>query len=146
MWRNMMRTAPDPTARVASMYGMFTMLSALERTTRATRGMIGTVIAAMTFAILSSPVPSAATTAIAMTISGKLRRTSISRWTSYDVARGGEPDDDEQMPVRSGVVEEPRKRAGRVRDRRDERNAGGDIPLGVVQRTELQHPRGKAEM
>src|SRR5438132_1626555 len=31
MWRNMMRTAPDPTARVASMYGMFTMLSALER-------------------------------------------------------------------------------------------------------------------
>src|SRR5438094_9246805 len=63
-----------------------------------------------------------------------------------DVARGGEPDDDEQMPVRSGVVEEPRQRAGRVRDRRDERNAGGDIPLGVVQRTELQHPRGKAEM
>src|SRR5438046_1492141 len=82
MWRNMMRTAPDPTARVASMYGMFTMLSALERTTRATRGMIGTVSAAMTFAIWSSPVPSGATTAIAMTSSGKPRRTPSTRGTS----------------------------------------------------------------
>jgi len=49
---------------------MFTMLSALARTIRATRGMIGTVIAAMTFPIFPSPVPSAATTAIAMTIAG----------------------------------------------------------------------------
>src|SRR6185503_9881 len=62
MCRNMMRIAPAPTDRVASMYGICTMLSALERTTRATRGTIGTVIAAMTLTILSSPAPSAATT------------------------------------------------------------------------------------
>src|SRR5712692_12065345 len=79
--RNMIRTAPVPTDRVASMYGISTIASALERTTRATRGMIGTVIAAITFMILSSPVPRAATTAIAMTMSGKLRSTSMSRWT-----------------------------------------------------------------
>ncbi len=78
-----MRTAPEPTARVASMYGMFTMLRALDRTTRATRGMTGTVIAAMTLPILPSPVPSAATTAMAMTMSGKLSRTSIRRWMSW---------------------------------------------------------------
>src|SRR5206468_1910200 len=83
MWRNMMRTAPEPTARVASMYGMFTMLSALERTTRATRGMIGNVIAAMTLPILPSPVPSAATTALAITTRGKLRRTSMRSWLSW---------------------------------------------------------------
>ena len=49
--RNMIRTAPAPTDRVASMYGIRTTESALERTTRATRGMIGTVIAAITFPI-----------------------------------------------------------------------------------------------
>jgi len=59
---------------------MRTTESALERTTRETRGMIGTVIAAMTLPILSSPVPSAATTAIAITMSGNDSSTSMRRW------------------------------------------------------------------
>src|SRR6266542_52728 len=76
---NMMRIAFVPTERVASMYGISTTDSALDRTTRETRGMIGTVTAAMTLAILSSPVPRAATTAMAMTMSGKESRTSMRR-------------------------------------------------------------------
>ncbi len=47
--------------------------------------MIGTVIAAMTLPILSSPVPSAATTAMAMTMSGNESSTSMSRWMSWSV-------------------------------------------------------------
>ena len=50
--------------------------SALERTTRATRGITGNVIATITFSV---PGPSAATTAIAMTIKGNEMSTSMSR-------------------------------------------------------------------
>src|SRR5438034_11792303 len=62
-----------------------------------------------------------------------------------DIPGGGESDDHEEMSVRSVVVEEARQRARRVRDRGHERNAGGDVPLGVVKRSELEDTRGKTE-
>src|SRR3989442_5389599 len=62
-----------------------------------------------------------------------------------DVSRRREADDHEQVSVRSIVVEEAWQRAPRVRDRRDERDPGEDVALGVVQRAELQHSRGEAE-
>src|SRR5687768_7318937 len=76
MCLNMIRSAPEPTARAASMYGIATMESALDRTTRATRGMTGKVIATITLPV---PGPSAATTAMAMTMSGNEMSTSMSR-------------------------------------------------------------------
>ena len=41
MWRRMMRRWPKPAARAASMYGISRTASALARTTRAQRGIIG---------------------------------------------------------------------------------------------------------
>ena len=49
MWRKMIRACLKPAARAASTYGISRMASALERMTRAQRGIIGMVIARITF-------------------------------------------------------------------------------------------------
>src|SRR5258706_144424 len=53
------------------------MASALERATRAARGIMGTVMATMTFMI---PVPRIETTARARMMRGKARKMSSTRW------------------------------------------------------------------
>src|SRR3989441_1412428 len=78
MWRRMIRRCRNPAARAASTYGISRMASALDRDTRAARGLIGIAIATMTLTI---PVPRIETTASARMISGNARKMSITRCT-----------------------------------------------------------------
>src|SRR5262249_2100589 len=86
MWRGrgrgMMRAWLKPAARAASTYGISRIDRALDRMTSALRGIIGTMIARMTFWM---PVPSTTTTARARMMSGKDRKMSMTRCTSRSV-------------------------------------------------------------
>src|SRR5262245_52623610 len=79
IWRRMIRRWRYPAARAASTYGISRIANALERDTRAARGIMGIAIATMT---LPMPVPRMDTTARARMISGNARKMSITRWTS----------------------------------------------------------------
>ena len=108
----MIRGALTPTERAASIYGMRTTASPLARTTRATRGMTGSVMATMTFRV---PGPRAATTAMAMTMSGNEMRMSMIRWMISSVLPPKyaprtpnsrprvDPTSDDENPTRSAV-------------------------------------------
>ena len=82
MWRRMMRACPNPAALAASTYGISRMASALERITSAQRGIMGMVIAAITFSRL---LPRMATMASARMIRGNEMKMSMKRCTTRSI-------------------------------------------------------------